>query len=186
MFPYSPFLFAGPWLPTRLAGSPDNLSLLPQQSRSHRTRRPLQAQCSQIPSMLVGASCSNGLPPVRWATRRARAGSQSADSVLPSQAGVISGVNPIAFDSSDPLRLWVVQVGVSRRLPPLDEFTPADIWPVVIIILMTQLLSVVLTSRYIRQPRVIAEVIGGVLLGPTVSDLGLVLLPSLTNQPIFR
>lgn len=133
---------------------------------------PVQTGCPQSGGQLVGLAL-------------ARAGSQSADSVLPSQAGVISGVNPIAFDSSDPLRLWVVQVGVSRRLP-LDEFTPTDVWPVVIIILMTQLLSVVLTSRYIRQPRVIAEVIGGVLLGPTVSDLGLALLTSLTDQPIFR
>ena len=52
---------------------------------------------------------------------------------------------------------------------------------------MTQLLSIVLTSRYIRQPRVIAEVIGGVLLGPTVSPiLWLALLTGLTRQPVFR
>ncbi|KAH8118650.1 Sodium/hydrogen exchanger family-domain-containing protein [Phellopilus nigrolimitatus] len=62
------------------------------------------------------------------------------------QGGVISGDNPAAYDPSDPLRLWVIQVAI--------------------IILFTQLLSLVLAR--IRQPRVIAEVIGGVLLGPSV------------------
>ncbi|KIM29630.1 hypothetical protein M408DRAFT_68062 [Serendipita vermifera MAFF 305830] len=62
------------------------------------------------------------------------------------QGGVLSGLNPVAFTTSDPIRLWIVQI--------------------VIIILMAQLLALVLGR--IRQPRVIAEVIGGIILGPTV------------------
>ncbi|KAJ7579934.1 Sodium/hydrogen exchanger family-domain-containing protein [Mycena floridula] len=62
------------------------------------------------------------------------------------QGGVFSGDNPSTYNASDPIRLWVIQV--------------------VVIIGMTQLLSLIFAR--IRQPRVIAEVIGGVLLGPTV------------------
>ncbi|KAK0207023.1 Sodium/hydrogen exchanger family-domain-containing protein [Desarmillaria ectypa] len=62
------------------------------------------------------------------------------------QGGVFSGDNPSEYNSSDPIRLWVIQL--------------------VIIMSMTQFLSLVFSR--IRQPRVIAEVIGGVILGPTV------------------
>ncbi|PPQ94816.1 hypothetical protein CVT25_007453 [Psilocybe cyanescens] len=62
------------------------------------------------------------------------------------QGGVISGDNPTKYNPSNPIRLWIIQL--------------------VIIIAMTQILSLVLSR--IRQPRVIAEVIGGVILGPTV------------------
>ncbi|KAF8165761.1 Sodium/hydrogen exchanger family-domain-containing protein [Crassisporium funariophilum] len=62
------------------------------------------------------------------------------------QGGVISGDNPTHYNAQNPIRLWIIQV--------------------VVIIAMTQLLSLGLSR--IRQPRVIAEVIGGVLLGPTV------------------
>ncbi|KAJ7228151.1 Sodium/hydrogen exchanger family-domain-containing protein [Mycena pura] len=71
------------------------------------------------------------------------------------QGGVISGANPSAYNANDPLPLWVIQV--------------------VIIIAMTQLLALIL-SRF-RQPRVIAEVIGGVLLGPSVMGH----IPGFTN-----
>ncbi|RPD80802.1 hypothetical protein L226DRAFT_453651 [Lentinus tigrinus ALCF2SS1-7] len=64
----------------------------------------------------------------------------------PAQAGVFSGDNPAEYNANDPIRLWVIQV--------------------IIIIGMTQLLALFLSR--IRQPRVIAEVIGGVLLGPSV------------------
>ncbi|KAI8978732.1 Sodium/hydrogen exchanger family-domain-containing protein [Trametes punicea] len=63
----------------------------------------------------------------------------------PDQGGLLTGQDPTAVNTADPLRLWIVQVGV--------------------IVLTTQLLSLVL--RKIRQPKVIAEVIGGILLGPT-------------------
>ncbi|KIM35156.1 hypothetical protein M413DRAFT_449865 [Hebeloma cylindrosporum] len=62
------------------------------------------------------------------------------------QGGVISGDNPTKYNAADPFRLWIIQV--------------------VIIICFTQILSLALSR--LRQPRVIAEVIGGVLLGPTV------------------
>ncbi|KAJ7737373.1 Sodium/hydrogen exchanger family-domain-containing protein [Mycena metata] len=62
------------------------------------------------------------------------------------QGGVISGSNPATFNPSDPFPLWVIQV--------------------IIIIGMTQLLALGLAR--IRQPRVIAEVLGGVILGPSV------------------
>ncbi|KAJ7717033.1 Sodium/hydrogen exchanger family-domain-containing protein [Mycena metata] len=71
------------------------------------------------------------------------------------QGGVLSGFNPATFDASDPIKLWVIQV--------------------VIIITTTQLLSLGLAR--IRQPRVIAEVLGGVLLGPSVAGQ----IPGFTN-----
>ncbi|KAF8581038.1 hypothetical protein K439DRAFT_1393155 [Ramaria rubella] len=63
----------------------------------------------------------------------------------PDQGGLLSGKDPTAFNTADPLRIWIIQVGV--------------------IMLTTQLLSLLL--RKMRQPRVIAEVLGGILLGPT-------------------
>ncbi|KAF5321854.1 hypothetical protein D9619_000338 [Psilocybe cf. subviscida] len=62
------------------------------------------------------------------------------------QGGVISGDNPTKWSQTDPIRLWIIQL--------------------VIIIAMTQFLALFLSR--IRQPRVIAEVIGGVILGPSV------------------
>ncbi|KAK7033670.1 K(+)/H(+) antiporter [Paramarasmius palmivorus] len=62
------------------------------------------------------------------------------------QGGIISGDNPARYNSSDPIRLWVIQL--------------------VIIICFTQMLALVLGRM--RQPRVIAEVIAGIILGPTV------------------
>ncbi|KAI6044894.1 Sodium/hydrogen exchanger family-domain-containing protein [Pisolithus marmoratus] len=61
------------------------------------------------------------------------------------EGGLLTGEDPSAYNSSDPLRLWIIQVGV--------------------IIMMAQLLSLGLGR--IRQPKVIAEVLGGILLGPT-------------------
>ncbi|KAJ3818919.1 Sodium/hydrogen exchanger family-domain-containing protein [Lentinula raphanica] len=63
----------------------------------------------------------------------------------PDQGGLLTGKDPSAFNTSDPLRLWIIQVGV--------------------IVGMASLLS--LGLRKIRQPKVIAEVLGGILLGPT-------------------
>ncbi|KAF8799460.1 hypothetical protein BYT27DRAFT_7201515 [Phlegmacium glaucopus] len=61
------------------------------------------------------------------------------------QGGLLSGKDPSAFNPADPLRLWIIQVGI--------------------IVCTASLLSLVL--RKIRQPKVIAEVLGGILLGPT-------------------
>lgn len=61
------------------------------------------------------------------------------------QGGLLSGVDPIAFITSDPLRLWIFQIGM--------------------IVMVGQLLSLGLGK--IRQPKVVAEILGGILLGPT-------------------
>jgi hypothetical protein len=58
--------------------------------------------------------------------------------LLSGHAATIANVNP-----SDPIRLWIIQVGV--------------------IVATASLLSLVL--RKIHQPKVIAEVLGGILLG---------------------
>ncbi|KAK4190809.1 putative transporter [Podospora australis] len=64
----------------------------------------------------------------------------------PPQAGVLEGVNPISYTPSNPITLFIVQA--------------------IIVIIFCQLLHYPL--RLLHQPRVIAEVIGGILLGPTV------------------
>ncbi|KAF8965970.1 Sodium/hydrogen exchanger family-domain-containing protein [Flammula alnicola] len=61
------------------------------------------------------------------------------------QGGLLSGKNPTAFNPTDPLRLWIIQVGI--------------------IVCTASLLS--LGLRKMRQPKVIAEVLGGIILGPT-------------------
>ncbi|KAF9481959.1 hypothetical protein BDN70DRAFT_875579 [Pholiota conissans] len=63
----------------------------------------------------------------------------------PDQGGLLSGKNPTAFNPTDPLRLWIIQVGI--------------------IVCTASLLSLLL--RKLRQPKVIAEVLGGIILGPT-------------------
>ena len=78
----------------------------------------------------------------------------------------MTGKDPTAFNPADPLRLWIIQVGqldspiVSRQCPR-SHTLPG------IIIITTQILS--LGLRKLRQPRVIAEVIGGILLGTSSS-----------------
>ncbi|KAJ7066533.1 Sodium/hydrogen exchanger family-domain-containing protein [Mycena amicta] len=64
----------------------------------------------------------------------------------PEQGGLLTGKNPTAFNTADPLRLWIIQVGV--------------------IVATASLLS--LGLRKIHQPKVISEVLGGIILGPTV------------------
>ncbi|KAJ1725319.1 hypothetical protein LPJ61_005657, partial [Coemansia biformis] len=59
---------------------------------------------------------------------------------------VISGRNPIAYSTSDPLALFIVQL--------------------LIIVCLCRLLHVFIRRLY--QPSVISEIIGGILLGPTV------------------
>ncbi|KAG9102871.1 K(+)/H(+) antiporter, partial [Ceratobasidium sp. 392] len=61
------------------------------------------------------------------------------------QGGLLNGNDPTEVNLKDPIRLFIVQLGV--------------------IMLMTQLLSLFLGR--IRQPKVIAEVLGGIILGPT-------------------
>ncbi|KAH7383655.1 Sodium/hydrogen exchanger family-domain-containing protein [Cadophora sp. MPI-SDFR-AT-0126] len=63
-----------------------------------------------------------------------------------SQAGVLEGLNPTTYDPKYPIIMFIIQAGI--------------------IVIFCRLLHYPLGK--IRQPRVIAEVIGGVLLGPSV------------------
>ncbi|TFK26895.1 hypothetical protein FA15DRAFT_615019 [Coprinopsis marcescibilis] len=63
----------------------------------------------------------------------------------PEQGGLLSGQDPTSFSPADPIRLWIVQVGI--------------------IICTASVLS--LGLRKLHQPKVIAEVLGGIILGPT-------------------
>ncbi|CAA7270692.1 unnamed protein product [Cyclocybe aegerita] len=61
------------------------------------------------------------------------------------QGGLLSGKDPTEFNPSDPIRLWIIQVGI--------------------IVCTASILSLGLSKM--RQPKVIAEVLGGIILGPT-------------------
>ncbi|PHH67328.1 hypothetical protein CDD81_92 [Ophiocordyceps australis] len=65
---------------------------------------------------------------------------------VPSQAGVLEGANPTHYDPSNPIILFIIQVSL------IVIVCHALHWPL---------------SR-LRQPRVIAEVVGGIVLGPSV------------------
>ncbi|KAF9515215.1 hypothetical protein BS47DRAFT_1376288 [Hydnum rufescens UP504] len=78
--------------------------------------------------------------------------SESRGTLLPlvarkaaSQAGIIDGQNPSVFDPNDPIKVWVIQVGI--------------------ILIFSYVLA--LGMSRIRQPRVCAEIIAGIILGPT-------------------
>lgn len=71
------------------------------------------------------------------------------------QGGVLSGDNPTTYLPTNPMRLWIIQL--------------------LIIITMIQILAFPLGK--IRQPRVISEVIAGIILGPTVMGR----IPHFTN-----
>lgn len=62
------------------------------------------------------------------------------------QAGILEGANPVTYSSSNPILLFIVQA--------------------IIVIIFCRILHWPLS--YLNQPRVIAEVIGGILLGPSV------------------
>ncbi|KAG8530893.1 uncharacterized protein KY384_004250 [Bacidia gigantensis] len=65
---------------------------------------------------------------------------------VPGQGGIIDGANPSHYEPKNPIILFIIQAGI--------------------IIIFCRLLH--LPLQKIRQPRVIAEVIGGILLGPSV------------------
>ncbi|KAI9275847.1 Sodium/hydrogen exchanger family-domain-containing protein [Phascolomyces articulosus] len=62
------------------------------------------------------------------------------------QAGIFAGLNPAEFNSANPIVLFIIQT--------------------VIILVFCRVLAIPL--GYVRQPRVIAEVIAGIILGPSV------------------
>ncbi|KAI1871286.1 uncharacterized protein JN550_004731 [Neoarthrinium moseri] len=73
------------------------------------------------------------------------ASASSTNNVTP-QGGILEHVMPNAYSSSNPITLFIIQAGI--------------------IIILCRLLHYPLS--YIGQPRVIAEVIGGIILGPSV------------------
>ncbi|KAI9779625.1 MAG: K(+)/H(+) antiporter [Geoglossum umbratile] len=70
----------------------------------------------------------------------------SSSSRVPPQGGILEGANPSKYNATNPLTLFIIQASI--------------------IIIFCRLLHFPLSK--IRQPRVIAEVIGGILLGPSV------------------
>ncbi|CAP99541.1 Pc22g22530 [Penicillium rubens Wisconsin 54-1255] len=71
----------------------------------------------------------------------------SSTNVVSPQGGILEGGNPTHYDSKNPLVLFIIQQAV-------------------IIIVLCRLIHWPLSK--LRQPRVIAEVIGGIVLGPSV------------------
>ncbi|KAL8926901.1 MAG: hypothetical protein Q9208_002710 [Pyrenodesmia sp. 3 TL-2023] len=64
----------------------------------------------------------------------------------PHQGGILEGANPSVYNPKDPIIMFIIQAGI--------------------IIIFCRLLHYPLSK--IRQPRVIAEILGGILLGPSV------------------
>ncbi|KAI5922379.1 K+ homeostasis protein Kha1 [Camillea tinctor] len=90
-------------------------------------------------------------------TITATASSAAATTTGPSpQGGILEGVLPNTYLSSNPIQLFIIQAGI--------------------IIIFCRLLHYPLS--YFGQPRVIAEVIGGILLGPSV----LMRIPNFRND----
>ncbi|KAL7932559.1 Sodium/hydrogen exchanger family domain-containing protein [Trichoderma chlorosporum] len=79
------------------------------------------------------------------ATTTASAAPTSTVRVSP-QGGILEGANPSVYDPKNPLTIFIIQVGL--------------------IVIICHILHWPLSK--IRQPRVIAEVIGGIILGPSV------------------
>ncbi|GAE00058.1 K+ homeostasis protein Kha1 [Paecilomyces variotii No. 5] len=79
------------------------------------------------------------------ATSTQQAAASSSNRATP-QGGILEGGNPTHYDPKNPITLFIIQAGI--------------------IIIFCRLLHWPLSK--IRQPRVIAEVIGGILLGPSV------------------
>jgi Kef-type K+ transport system membrane component KefB len=97
------------------------------------------------------------------------AASSTAVPKAPPQGGVLEGVNPVHFDAKNPIILFIVQASypglkivaiTSKRVTILTKHQAS------IIIIFCRALHWPLSK--IRQPRVISEIIGGILLGPSV------------------
>ncbi|KAF5734784.1 Cation/H+ exchanger 18 [Tripterygium wilfordii] len=67
--------------------------------------------------------------------------------------------------SSCPMPMKATSNGVFQGNNPLDYALPLAILQICLVVLLTRILAVVL--RPLRQPRVIAEIVGGILLGPS-------------------
>ncbi|RDA86870.1 hypothetical protein CP532_1427 [Ophiocordyceps camponoti-leonardi (nom. inval.)] len=80
------------------------------------------------------------------ATLSSAAATSTAENRAPPQGGVLEGANPSHYDPSNPIILFIIQTSL------IVIVCHALHWPL----------------SKIRQPRVIAEVIGGIILGPSV------------------
>ncbi|KAI9725048.1 MAG: hypothetical protein M1812_000324 [Candelaria pacifica] len=83
------------------------------------------------------------------------AASASSTTRATPQGGILEGANPSHYDSKNPITIFIIQAGI--------------------IIIFCRLLHFPLSK--IRQPRVIAEVVGGIILGPSVMGR----IPGFTN-----
>lgn len=83
---------------------------------------------------------------VTTVTAATSSASASASATVAPQAGVLEGANPAHYNANNPIILFIIQA--------------------IIIVIFCRLLHYPLS--YLGQPRVIAEVIGGILLGPSV------------------
>jgi len=93
--------------------------------------------------------------------------SPTAPVKAPPQAGVLEGVNPVHFDPKNPIILFIVQVcRYSLSSAELGQRILTMMRQAGIIIIFCRALNWPLSK--IRQPRVISEIIGGILLGPSV------------------
>ncbi|EOD50966.1 putative k+ homeostasis protein kha1 protein [Neofusicoccum parvum UCRNP2] len=79
-------------------------------------------------------------------TSSAATATATSSNRAPEQAGILEGNNPTHYNPKDPIIVFIIQAGI--------------------IIMFCRLLHYPLQK--LRQPRVIAEVIGGILLGPSV------------------
>jgi len=79
-------------------------------------------------------------------TTSAAAAAATTGNRAPSQGGIIEGANPSQYNPKDPITMFIIQAGLIIIVCHILH------WPL----------------KKIRQPRVIAEVIGGIILGPSV------------------
>ncbi|KIY02337.1 uncharacterized protein Z520_02475 [Fonsecaea multimorphosa CBS 102226] len=79
-------------------------------------------------------------------TVNATAATSTSSSRATPQGGVFEGLNPTHYDPKNPITLFIIQAAI--------------------VIILTRIIHVPLA--YLRQPRVIAEVITGIILGPSV------------------
>ncbi|KDQ15147.1 hypothetical protein BOTBODRAFT_65764 [Botryobasidium botryosum FD-172 SS1] len=81
-----------------------------------------------------------------FSSRLTHVGADLVKRAAAQQGGLLSGQDPTAFDTADPIRLWIIQLSV--------------------ITMVTQILSLGLGRM--KQPKVIAEVLCGIVLGPSL------------------
>jgi hypothetical protein len=99
-------------------------------------------------------------------TTMASAASASSTLRARPQGGILEGEDPSEYDSKNPITLFIIQVRNLRPPVLANYFSSNRLSQAGIIIIFCRLLHWPFSR--IRQPRVIAEVIGGILLGPSV------------------